>query len=133
MARIGGAQVRTKGVDAAPGWRWDLERRWPRAWPSQAEVHGGHHRSRRDLVVDGSRRFAVKNGHPLMSRVVGTGCMAASLIGTFAAVSPDLAQAAAAALVTFGVAAEGAAPRPRARRASRKSCLIAFTIWMKRP
>jgi hydroxyethylthiazole kinase len=36
--------------------------------------------------------------------------MATSIIGAFAAVSPDLAGAAAAALVTFGVAAECAAP-----------------------
>ena len=45
-----------------------------------------------------------------MGHVVGTGCMATSVIGAFAAVSPDLAKAAAAALVTFGVAAECTAP-----------------------
>jgi hydroxyethylthiazole kinase len=51
----------------------------------------------------------VKNGHPLMSRVVGTGCMAAAVIGTFAAVEADLAVAAAAGLICFNVAAELAA------------------------
>ena len=44
-----------------------------------------------------------------MARVVGTGCMATSIIGAFAAVEPDLAVAAASALVCFGVAAELAA------------------------
>ncbi len=106
VARIGGAEVRTKGVDAA---RVDLD---------LEEVAQSLALKRRctvvitgpeDLVVDGSRRFVVKNGHPLMSRVVGTGCMAASVIGAFAAVEPDLAVAAAAGLVCFNVAAELAA------------------------
>jgi hydroxyethylthiazole kinase len=44
-----------------------------------------------------------------MARVVGTGCMATSIIGAFAAVEDDLAVAAASALVCFGVAAELAA------------------------
>ncbi|MDP2045571.1 MAG: hydroxyethylthiazole kinase, partial [Deltaproteobacteria bacterium] len=91
VARISGARVRTKGVDAAPV-EMDLEavslslalRR-----KCTVVITGPE-----DLVVDGSRQFVVKNGHPLMSRVVGTGCMAASVVGAFAAVEPDLALAA---------------------------------------
>jgi len=45
----------------------------------------------------------------MMSHVVGTGCMAASVIGTFSAVHKDLAEAAAAALSVYGIAAELAA------------------------
>ena len=37
----------------------------------------------------------MKNGHAMMTHVVGTGCMATSVIGAFAAVEPDLALAAA--------------------------------------
>ncbi|MDP2905322.1 MAG: hydroxyethylthiazole kinase, partial [Candidatus Omnitrophota bacterium] len=48
-------------------------------------------------------------GHALMADVVGTGCMAASVIGTFAAVEPDLVRAAAAGLSCFGIAGECAA------------------------
>lgn len=44
----------------------------------------------------------------MMAQVAGMGCMAASVIGAFAAVEPDLALAAAAALVCFGVAGEQA-------------------------
>jgi hydroxyethylthiazole kinase len=104
VARISGAQVRTKGVDAAPV-AVDLEEvAQSLALKRNATVviTGPE-----DLVVDGSRRFVVKNGHPLMSRVVGTGCMAASVIGTFAAVEPDLAVA--AGLICFNVAGELAA------------------------
>lgn len=51
----------------------------------------------------------IRNGHELMTRVVGTGCMAASVIGTFAAVEPDRVLAAGAALSCYGMAAELAA------------------------
>jgi hydroxyethylthiazole kinase len=106
VARISGAPVRTKGVDATTV-ALDLEEvAQSLALKRQCTVviTGPE-----DLVVNGSRRFVVKNGHPLMSRVVGTGCMAASVIGTFAAVESDLAIAAAAGLVCFNVAAELAA------------------------
>ena len=108
VARVSGEAVRTKGVDASEV-AVDL-----------TQVAQTLAQSRRatvvitgatDVVADATRLYLVRNGHPLMSHVVGTGCMAASLIGTFTAVSPDLAQAAAAALVTFGVAAECAAPQ----------------------
>ena len=41
-----------------------------------------------------------------MAKLVGTGCMAASVIGTFAAVEKDLAVAAAAGLACYEIAAE---------------------------
>jgi hydroxyethylthiazole kinase len=45
----------------------------------------------------------------MMTHVVGTGCIAASVIGTFAAVEKDLSYAAACGLVCLGIAAECAA------------------------
>jgi len=45
----------------------------------------------------------------MMTHVVGTGCMAASVIGAFAACEKDLIFAAAAGLSVFGIAAECAA------------------------
>jgi hydroxyethylthiazole kinase len=71
VARISGAQVRTKGVDAARV-EMDLEkvgRNLALRRRCTVVITGPE-----DLVVDGRRRFVVKNGHPLMSRVVGTGC-----------------------------------------------------------
>lgn len=58
-----------------------------------------------DLVV-GKRVFSIANGHELMGRVVGTGCMAASVIAAFAAVEEEKEIAAASALSCFGIAAE---------------------------
>jgi hydroxyethylthiazole kinase len=63
-----------------------------------------------DHVSDGTRTLAVENGHPLLASITGSGCMATTLTGCFAAVRPDsLVDAGAFALAAFGVAAEGAA------------------------
>ncbi|MEI8244054.1 MAG: hydroxyethylthiazole kinase [bacterium] len=62
-----------------------------------------------DFVTDGQREARVRNGHPLMARVTGTGCAASAVTGAFAAVEPDAFQAAVAALVVFGLAGEWAA------------------------
>jgi hydroxyethylthiazole kinase len=45
----------------------------------------------------------------MMGKVVGTGCMAASVIASFAAVEKDYVKAAASALACFGIAGELAA------------------------
>ena len=44
-----------------------------------------------------------------MGSIVGTGCMAASIIGSFASVNPDYCDAAKDALCYFGAAGELAA------------------------
>ncbi len=64
-----------------------------------------------DIVSDGTRTLLVDNGHELMGKVSGTGCMAASVTGAFAAVSKDRAVSTAAALAVFGLAGEKAALR----------------------
>ena len=63
-----------------------------------------------DHVSDGERTLAVANGHPLMASITGTGCMSSALTGCFLAVTADRPlDAAAEALVAFGVAGEDAA------------------------
>lgn len=103
IARIAGEEVQTKGVDAAKVDK-DLH-----------QVAKGLARKRmctvvitgeEDIVADEKRVVLVKNGHPIMANVVGTGCMAASVIGTFAAVEEDLVAASAAGLVCYEIAAE---------------------------
>ena len=106
MARISGAAVRTRGVDAAEvsGDLARLASELARARQATVVITGKH-----DIVADGRRTWVIKNGRVLMTRVVGTGCMAASVIGAFAAVERDLLVAAASALVCYEVAAELAA------------------------
>lgn len=106
IARTAGAHVQTKGVDSTDVQAdlLQLAKSLASARHATVVVTGAE-----DLITDGSRIFRVGNGHAMMTRVVGTGCMAASVIGTFAAVEPDRAIAAACALATYGLAAELAA------------------------
>jgi hydroxyethylthiazole kinase len=63
-----------------------------------------------DHVSDGERVIAVANGHELLGTVSGTGCMATAVTGSFLAVRPEAPlEAAAEALVAFGLAGEDAA------------------------
>ena len=64
-----------------------------------------------DYVSDGERTLAVSNGHPLMGRVVGSGCASTAAVGCFAAVSGGEAETVAHALAYFGRAGEVAAER----------------------
>jgi hydroxyethylthiazole kinase len=67
-----------------------------------------------DHVSDGERTISVSNGHELLGRVTGTGCMSTAITGCFLAVRPDdPLEAAAEALVAFGVAGEEAAKKAR--------------------
>lgn len=64
-----------------------------------------------DIITDGTRSVSVANGHPLMSRVTGTGCAATALIAAFASVDSDPLKAASAALAFYGLAGERAAAK----------------------
>jgi hydroxyethylthiazole kinase len=66
-----------------------------------------------DIVTDGNRILLVENGHPMLGNISGTGCMAASVIGVFAAEENDAVIASAAALAAFGIAGERAADGAR--------------------
>jgi hydroxyethylthiazole kinase len=63
-----------------------------------------------DHASDGEQSIAIANGHELLATVTGTGCMATAITGCFLAVAADRPlEAAAEALVAFGVAGEDAA------------------------
>ena len=60
-----------------------------------------------DLITDGTNSYAVKNGHPLMSKITGTGCMLTSVIGAYCGANPDQPlEAAAAAVCAMGLCGE---------------------------
>ncbi len=63
-----------------------------------------------DHVSDGARIVRIENGHPLLASITGTGCMSSAVTGCFLAVGRERPlDAAAEALVAFGVAGEDAA------------------------
>jgi hydroxyethylthiazole kinase len=106
VARASGIEVRTKGVDAleVKDNLLDLAQGFARRKGCTVAITG-----KDDIVSDGKKSYIVKNGSAMMTHVVGTGCIAASVIGTFAAVEKDLSYAAACGLVCLGIAAECAA------------------------
>jgi len=60
-----------------------------------------------DVVSDGKNTAEIKNGHPAMSQITGTGCMCTSLIGTFCGAAPEtLYSATIAAIATMGISGE---------------------------
>jgi Hydroxyethylthiazole kinase, sugar kinase family len=60
-----------------------------------------------DIVADQKNAFVIKNGHPMMSRITGTGCMLTMLIGGYCgANSDDLLVATAAAVSCMGLCGE---------------------------
>ena len=65
-----------------------------------------------DIVADGQRAFCIRNGHPMMSAVTGTGCQLSALTAAFCAANPDRPlEAAAAAVCAMGLAGEVAHSR----------------------
>ena len=62
-----------------------------------------------DVVSDGKQVAKISNGHVMLSKVVGTGCMATVMVGAFAAVDRDPFTAAVGGLAAFGIAGEMAA------------------------
>ena len=62
-----------------------------------------------DVVWDGEVGRSIFNGHPMLTKVIGTGCLLTSVIGAFLAVESNVVDAVEAALSYYGVAAEEAA------------------------
>lgn len=60
-----------------------------------------------DVVTDGAVSYRVRNGHPMMRSVTGTGCQMSVLIGAYAAANPEKTLLAALAGVCgFGLCGE---------------------------
>lgn len=64
-----------------------------------------------DYITDGARVWQVHTGHPLLTKVTGTGCALGSLVAACCAVEDSPLVAATAATSILTVAAEVAAPR----------------------
>jgi hydroxyethylthiazole kinase len=106
IAKVAGEAVKTKGVDSGDVAKdmVKLTQTLARKRKATVVVTG-----KVDIVTDGKKTYIIKNGHAMMTHVVGTGCMATSVIATFSAVEKDLAYAASAGLACFEIAAECAA------------------------
>jgi hydroxyethylthiazole kinase len=106
IATLVGVEAEVRGVESIGGGGdpAELAREAARRLGVVASVTGAV-----DHVSDGERVAAVSNGHPLLATVSGTGCMSTAITGCFLAAREDPFEAAAEALVAFGVAGEDAA------------------------
>lgn len=110
IAKLAGENVVTKGVESTKveGSLVEIARKLADERKSVVVITG-----KQDIITDGKRVYLVNNGHPMMGCMVGTGCMAASIIGAFAGVEKDYAKAAAYALSCYGIAGELAAAKSK--------------------
>lgn len=108
IANVVGEKWEIKGVDAGSieGDVWSLAVTAAQKWNCIVVITG-----KEDIATDGSNTYVVANGHPLLTKVTGTGCLLTSVIGAFAGVEQDGLKASIAALTFYGVAAEKAAEK----------------------
>ena len=59
-----------------------------------------------DIVTDGNIIYTVENGHKIMSKITGTGCMCSSLIGSYLGTHEDNLLAALSGVVSMGISGE---------------------------
>jgi hydroxyethylthiazole kinase len=107
VATLVGVAAEVRGVESigAGGEPGELARAAARSLRLIASVTGPV-----DHVSDGVTVLKVANGHQLLAAVSGTGCMSSAVTGCFLAAKPMAPlEAAAEALIAFGVAGEDAA------------------------
>lgn len=66
-----------------------------------------------DFITDGATTWATPWGHPVMTKVVGTGCALSALVAAFTAHAPNRLVAVAAACAVAGLCGEQAASTSR--------------------
>ena len=60
-----------------------------------------------DIVADGQKAYCIRNGHPMMSSITGTGCQLSAMIAAYISANPEnLFIAVVAAVSAMGYAGE---------------------------
>lgn len=107
---IGGADVKTKGVDAA---KETLSREEilkngkataeaiSKKLDTVIAITG-----KTDIVSYNDKTYFIENGHKMLSKVTGTGCMCTSLIGAYLGANSDYHLAAVSGITSMGIAGE---------------------------
>lgn len=129
------------GVDSA-GAKWDdgerlMTARTLRQLTGAVVVMTGE----KDIIAGNNRDFIVRNGHPIMAGITGSGCMLDGVIGAFCALEagqntginggfPHLEDAAAAALCANGLCGELAAEKVRLKGSGTGSFRVYLTDYM---
>lgn len=108
VANLIGEAWEIKGVDsgAVPEGKnpAELAARAAAKWNTVVAVTGPE-----DYISDGHTTYAIGGGHPILTKVTGTGCLLTSIIGAYCAVERNYLLAGVAALAGYGIAASRAA------------------------
>lgn len=106
IATIAGAQGEVRGVESmgVKGNIEELAKNLAKKYNNVVVVTG-----KIDIITNGDNVEKCHAGHEMMSRVVGTGCMAASVLGCFASVAQDFVDSSIQAMIYYGQAGEKAA------------------------
>ncbi len=106
IGTLAGVKAETKGVEAisVKGSIIEIAKKLAGRENLTAVITG-----KEDTISNGKDVYICRNGHHMMGSFVGSGCMAASVIGTFAAVEKNYTLASADALSFLGIAGELAA------------------------
>ncbi|HEY2491927.1 MAG TPA: hydroxyethylthiazole kinase [Paenibacillus sp.] len=110
VAHVVGEEWSIKGVDAGAGEgnRVLLAQKAAQQLGCIVVITG-----KEDVITNGHRTYIIRNGHPLLTKVTGAGCLLSSIVGAFLAVSEVSEQAwlesVTEAIAFYGVAAEIAA------------------------
>lgn len=105
VANVIGEEWQTRGVDAGKGEGniADLARIAAQKLHMTVVVTG-----KDDVVSNGEESIIISNGHPLLTKVTGTGCLFSSVVGAFVSVESNHLLAAAGASAFYGAVAERA-------------------------
>ncbi|MCM3601350.1 hydroxyethylthiazole kinase [Robertmurraya korlensis] len=105
VANVIGEEWQTRGVDAGTGEGniEDLARIAAQKLHMTVVVTG-----KDDVVSNGEESIIISNGHPLLTKVTGTGCLFSSVVGAFASVEANYLLASAGASAFYGAVAERA-------------------------
>jgi hydroxyethylthiazole kinase len=110
VATLAGLSAEVRGVESLSGDAREAAEKAASAFGVTVAATG-----ETDFVSGGGRTLAIENGHPLMGRVVGSGCASTAVVGCFAAVGTEGRsdpKMVAGALACFGLAGEVAAEAP---------------------
>jgi hydroxyethylthiazole kinase len=102
---VAGLEVSTKGVDSSEADEKhdsvSVAKTAATKWNCVVAITGAV-----DVISDGEKVVKISNGHKMLSKVTGTGCMTTALVGAFAGVGTDYFTAAVAGVASMGIAGE---------------------------
>lgn len=106
ISALRSADAKTRGVDSTRESHSALEtaRNLAEEYHCVVIVSG-----KTDYIITEQQTIPVYNGHEIMSRVTGMGCTATALVGAFAGILSNPADAAVSAMTVMGIAGEMAA------------------------